>query len=271
MPDTVRGGYLWPDDGREAASSSGPTDDSLNRRSRAEESAGATSSGTDRITSVYERLRELIVSGRLAPGARLVEREIAARLGTSRTPVRSALQRLQQERYVTAPDRGKQIRLVVAPLTIDDARELFDIVGVVEGAAAYRAALLDPPLRARVSAQLVELNDALLRATRDADPDRSDVFELDTGFHRSYVEAGAGPRILALHDVAKPQAERYIRLYISALMNRIGESVREHEVIVEGIRHGDAEATEHAVRVNWRNAADRLSAVIARMGERGTW
>jgi DNA-binding GntR family transcriptional regulator len=61
-------------------------------------------------TAVYERLRGLIVRGQLAPGARLVERDIADRLGTSRTPVRSALQRLQQERYVTVADGGKHAR-----------------------------------------------------------------------------------------------------------------------------------------------------------------
>ena len=48
-----------------------------------------------RPQQVYERLRELIIDGRLAPGARIVETDVAARLGVSRTPVRGALQRLQ--------------------------------------------------------------------------------------------------------------------------------------------------------------------------------
>lgn len=220
---------------------------------------------------VYERLRELIVRGQLAPGARLVEQDIATRLGTSRTPVRSALQRLQQERYVTVPTGGKHARMMVAPLTMDDAQELFEVVGFVEAAAARRAALLGMTTRVRVGTQLAELNAGLQRATQKERPDQNEIFELDTNFHRACVEAGAGPRILALHDVVKPQAERYIRLYISALVDQIADSIREHEVIVDGIRKGDATATEHAVLVNWRNAAERLSEVIARLGERGTW
>jgi DNA-binding GntR family transcriptional regulator len=220
---------------------------------------------------VYARLRELIVCGQLAPGARLVEREIADRLGTSRTPVRSALQRLQQERYVTVADGGKHARLVVAPLTSDDVRELFDIVGGVEAAAGRRAALLPPVQRARISAQLVELNSALLRAAQQARPDLNEVFDLDNLFHRAYVEAAAGPRLLALHDVVKPQAERYCRLYVNALVDQIADSVVEHDVVTAAIREGDADAAEQAILVNWRNAAERFGAVIAKLGERGIW
>jgi DNA-binding GntR family transcriptional regulator len=221
--------------------------------------------------AVYDRLRELIVHGNLAPGARLVERDIATRFDTSRTPVRSALQRLQQERYVVELDGGKHTRLAVAPLTMEDVGEVFELVGVLEAAAARRAALLGPTQRARVSMQLVEMNGALLLAAQQARPDQNEIFELDTAFHRAYVEGGAGERILMLHDVVKPQAERYCRLYISALVDRIADSVREHEVIIGGIRQGDADGTERAVLVNWRNAAERFSEVIATTGERGNW
>jgi len=222
-------------------------------------------------TAVYERLREVIVRGQLAPGARLIERDIALRLGTSRTPVRSALQRLQQERYVTVAGGGKNARLVVAPMTLHDARELFEIVGFVEAAAARRAALLEPVARGELVNRLANLNASLLAAAQQPLPDQNEIFELDTAFHRAYVETGAGERILALHDVVKPQAERYVRLYISALVTRITDSVREHRVITDHVRSGDAEATERAVLVNWRNAADRFSDVIANLGERGTW
>jgi DNA-binding GntR family transcriptional regulator len=237
--------------------------------------AGTASGGTGvqdaPAAAVYERLRDLIVRGQLAPGARLVERDIAARFSTSRTPVRSALQRLQQERYVTVPDGGKHARLVVSPLTTEDVRELFEVVGVLEAAAARRAALLGPGPRAHLSTQLVELNSALLRAAQETRPDQNEIFELDDAFHRAYVEAGAGDRLLALHDTVKPQAERYCRLYISALVDRIADSGREHEVIIEGIRTGDADGTERAVLVNWRNAAERFSTMIANRGELGIW
>lgn len=223
------------------------------------------------INGVYERLRELIVRGQLTPGARLVERDVADRLGTSRTPVRAALQRLQQERYITAPHGSRHARLMVAPLTIEDADELFEIVGGVEAATARRAAQLSRPARVRVTTELNAINASLLRVTQQARPDHNQIFDVDTAFHRTYVVAGAGPRLLALHDMVKPQAERYIRIYISALVDRIADSITEHDAIVEAIRAGDADQAEGAVLNNWRNAAERFSEVIARFGEQGTW
>ena len=64
----------------------------------------------DRVSQAYEEIRDLIVRGRLAPGARIHENEAALRLGSSRTPVRAALQRLQQEGYVTGATPGRVVR-----------------------------------------------------------------------------------------------------------------------------------------------------------------
>jgi DNA-binding GntR family transcriptional regulator len=232
--------------------------------------AGATGRG-ESVARAYDQLRELIVWGRLAPGSRIIESEIAGRLGVSRTPTRSALHRLQQEGYVAALDRAKESRLVVAPLTLDDARELFHIVGQLEGLAARSAADAPPPVRATVVRRLRQLNRELAQAARGTRPDPLRIFDLDTAFHRTYVEGGAGPRLLALHDAIKPQAERYIRLYISSLVDEIATSVEEHNVIIAELEAGDPLAAQQAVDTNWRNAALRLSKVIGVFGERGSW
>jgi DNA-binding GntR family transcriptional regulator len=223
------------------------------------------------IARAYDQIRELIVWGRLSPGSRIVESEIADRLGLSRTPTRSALHRLQQEGYVSVLTRGKERRLIVAPLTQDDARELFHIVGQLEGLAARSAAELPASQRAEVVARLRELNRELAQVARQPRPDPVRIFDLDTAFHRTYVENGAGPRLLALHDAIKPQAERYIRLYISSLVDEIATSVEEHDVIIRHIGEGDPVAARQAVDTNWSNAAVRLSKVIASLGERGSW
>lgn len=228
-------------------------------------------SAEDRTTKAYHQLRELIVHGRLAPGTRIVETELATRLGVSRTPVRAALQRLQQEGYIVAPGTGRQGRPTVSPLTREDARELFAIVGEVEGLAARWAAELGEGERASLVAELRETNESYLELARTPQADSNRLFALDTHFHRRYTEAGAGPRLLALHDAIKPQAERYIRLYITALTEEIATSVQEHGVIVEAIASGDGDAAQHAVQSNWRNAAHRLNRVIRTAGERGRW
>jgi DNA-binding GntR family transcriptional regulator len=224
-----------------------------------------------RPDQVYARLRELIVGGLLAPGSRIVETEIATRLGVSRTPVREALQRLLQEGYVMDTLGSQQSRLTVAPLTRDDVRELLTVVGALEGIAAHHAASSRPEARVALRATLHTANADFHRVGRVSPIDHEALYDADERFHRSIVEAGAGPRLLALYDAVKPQAERYIRMYISMLTDDIRSSVAEHDIIIAAIAEGRRNDAESAVETNWRHAADRLSRVIELTGERGSW
>lgn len=224
-----------------------------------------------RPDQVYARLRDLIVQGSLAPGSRIVETEIAARLGVSRTPVREALQRLQQEGFVMGAPGAQQSRLTVAPLTRDDVHELLDIVGALEGLGAWRAASLDAPARRALAKSLRGLNQEFARAAGTAPMDHGALYDADERLHRGIVEAGVGPRLIALHDAVKPQAERYIRMYISMLTGNIQTSVDEHDAMISAIDEGRAGDAQRAIELNWRHAAERLSKVIEVAGERGSW
>jgi DNA-binding GntR family transcriptional regulator len=225
----------------------------------------------DRPAHVYQALRALIVRGQLAPGTRIVETEIATRLQVSRTPVRGALQRLQQEGYILDSRTPLQSRPTVAPLTSDDARELFLIVAEIEGLAARQAAMLPIAPRATLVANLIAINTRFERAAAAKKQTHDLLYELDERFHRTYVDAAAGVRLRALHDVVKPQAERYERLYVSLLSRSLTTSFIEHAAIARAIKGGDPDVAQRAVQMNWRNAADRLSKVIATVGERGQW
>lgn len=224
-----------------------------------------------RPEQVYARLRDLIVQGLLSPGSRIIETEIATRLGVSRTPVREALQRLQQEGFVTGTPGAQQSRLTVAPLTRADVHELLNVVGALEGLGAFEAATLDEARRRALAGELREINTEFNRAGRRTPPEHSALYDADDRFHRRIVEASAGPRLLALHDSVKPQAERYIRMYISMLTGDIASSVAEHEAITAAIEAGKSAAAQDAIAVNWRHASERLSKVIEVAGERGSW
>lgn len=224
----------------------------------------------DNVTRAYETLRLVIISGQLPPGSPISERIIAARLALSRTPVRSALHRLEQEGFVSASGLGRERRLIVAPLTMDDGREVMFIVGHLEGLAARTAALLPAPRRREIATSLREVNAELAaEARRAGDPDR--FFDLDHEFHSRYVDGVVGPRLLTLHRAIKPQSDRYSRLYASVLLEQLTTSVKEHEKIAGSIAKGDADAAQRAAETNWHNAAERITRIIAKEGERGSW
>ncbi len=221
-------------------------------------------------SSAYQRVRGLIVAGRLAPGAPLVETELSVRLGVSRTPVRAALQRLQQEGFVSASRAGTMLRAVVAPLTAEDMREVFSMAGALESVAARMAAALDPARRQSLADEMERLAETLHVAALSQPPDIVRAHEAHVAFHRAYT-TGAGPRLLAELDVLQPQAERYERVYASAIVHDSDEASREHAAIVGALRGGDADAAERAVVRNWRGSADRYGQVVTILGERGNW
>lgn len=223
----------------------------------------------DHVSRAYAELRRIIVWGQLPPGSRISERIVADRLKLSRTPVRSALHRLEQEGFVASTGVGRERRLIVAPLTMHDGEEVFTIVGHLEGLAARTAAELPAQRRKALVLQLRAVNAVLATQVKKGNATR--FFDLDIEFHRLYVEEVVGPRLLALHRAIKPQSERYIRLYVSVLLDQIATSVREHERIAASIARGDPDAAQQAVETNWRNAAERLTQLIAQHGERGTW
>ena len=88
---------------------------------------------------------------------------------------------------------------------------------------------------------LIRINQGFRRAARQR-ADFNRLYESDEEFHRKYVEAGAGPRLRALHEAVKPQAERYIRMYVSLLAREASVSAGEHQAIISdsGTRRGRA-------------------------------
>jgi DNA-binding GntR family transcriptional regulator len=220
---------------------------------------------------VFTEIRDMIVRGKLAPGTWIIEADLADRLGYSRTPVRGALHWLQREGYVVASGNTAKSRMSVAPLTKEDAQELYSIIGHIEGLGARLTAQTPQAARTKLIRKLKELNQGLaeLAAAKRREPNR--IFDLDMEFHRTIVEASAGPRLLELHRSTQPQAERYWRLYASAILDELGTSVTEHDEIIDAVSKGDADAAERGIQLNWENGADRLSKVIDTLGERGSW
>jgi len=204
-------------------------------------------------------MRALIVTGRVAPGTRLVETELARRLAVSRTPVREAIRRLAHEGLARVVGRGAKTQIAVAPATVADLIDLFSIIGALEGLAGRGAERLSKTERRELAAELAELNstfDSLARA-RPRDYDR--FFAAHDAFHARFVERCATERLRQLIDAVRPQVKRYELLYATAVGRDFSESLREHQAIISAFRSGTAGNVENAIRINWSNSARRLS------------
>jgi len=221
--------------------------------------------------AAYEQIREMILKGSLAPGARIMESELAEHIGMSRTPVRSALHRLQQVGYVRALDGGKKAKLIVAPLTKEDAREIYHIVGVLDGLAAWHAAQLPDKPRHALTDRMTKINDTVGELGASPKPEHQRLFELHGTFHDVVHEAVAAPRLKALHGTTKPQADRYRRIYSSGDFGQQIRSVKEHKRIIQAVSAGDPNESLCRTQEHWMAAADRLCDIIEILGERGNW
>jgi DNA-binding GntR family transcriptional regulator len=233
--------------------------------------ANAAGESRDLVSHAYEQLKRLIVLGRLSPGSRIIESDLATRLGVSRTPVRSALQRLQQEGYVQGLEGGKHARLMVAPLTEEDGRELLNLLGSLEALGARWVASLASAERQGLAADLRELNRRFEEVLQHDAPDPDEVFRVHTLFHTRHLQLIRAPRLLAMHASVGPQAERYRRVYITSAPRGFQGEVEQHEHIIRSIERGDPDAAQLAVQQNWEQTAERLGQIIGRMGARGHW
>jgi DNA-binding GntR family transcriptional regulator len=214
-----------------------------------------------RADFVYESLRDAIWDGRIAKGERVREEEVARNLGVSRTPVREALQRLQQRRLlVLGSGRG----LVVAELSQHQVVELYAMRQILEGSAARFAAqhATEPEI-----AILYRLQQEL----RDSDQDAPVLVNLNRRFHRAIYEAAHNQYLIQTLELL---LDSFALLHSATFRkpNRRQASDEEHRRIVAAIEARDpdqaeASAREHiaqAQRTRFENAAIDASRSFAR-------
>jgi len=213
----------------------------------------------------YSDLSTRIVRGELAPGARVSEDSLAELLGVSRTPVREAMRRLQREGLLAADGGGARPRVVVAPLSAGEARELYAYVGAIEGEMARAIAAAPAAERRRLADELRQRDERFrdAAARRRRSPDR--LFALHDAFHTAIREASGGQVAMELLALLRPRLERY-QWFQGPLVQLAGLTFSpthaEHAAIVRAARSGSADDIERAVRTNWRNAGARFAEAL---------
>ena len=214
----------------------------------------------DLVDQVYRALLDAISDGSLAPGARLTQEDIAARLAVSRQPVLQALRLLKKEGLVLdAPGRG----VLVAPLDAAWIAQVYEVRGALDALAARlaaeRRAVLDP--------KLVETGRRVARGKNI-----QAMIDADLAFHNAVYAASGNPLVAQsaqLHWV-------HLRRVMGAVLQhaRQREAIwDEHEAIVRAIARGDAERATRLIDHHGRRASENLLArlpdILDRQAQKG--
>jgi DNA-binding GntR family transcriptional regulator len=199
----------------------------------------------------YQALRDAIVSGELLPSERLVEEDLARRLGVGRGAVRMALVRLEHDGLVERErNRGARVRRVSEA----EAVEILEVRAALETLAAPKAAQRATPKDVR------ELR-AILREM-GAKRERGDlmaVSDANARLHRRIVEISGHRTVSRVSGMLISQIVRF--QYRTVLLpGRPDRSHREHAAIVDAIAAGDAEGAERAMRRHLSHVAEALRA-----------
>ena len=211
-------------------------------RTETEDSTGGSLQGQ----GAYWRLLEEIRAGKLQPGARLTETDLALRLSISRTPVREAIRRLEADGLVAHQPR---IGAVVRTLDYAEVMELYEMRSVLEGTAARMAARSASDVEL---AELAALNDEMAAAGSDGPR----LAALNRRFHLTLIDA-ARNRYL----VKAVQAVHKTMLILGPTTleeeGRATEAVREHAAILQALSARDGATAETAMRAHM-DAAHRV-------------
>lgn len=211
----------------------------------------------------YRRIKASIVEGEFAAGEKILEPELALRLGMSRTPVHEALVRLQDEGWIElVPRRGMR----VAPLSVRDIREITEVLACLEVEAAERAAARRLP-----ADDLAALDEAIASMDRALEAQDLDQWnEADFRFHRLLIEASGNRHLVDTAHRFLEKANRYRSLTTAHRVPPVYSNVN-HAAVVEAIRRGDPQTAVEIHRAHKRRWLRELNDILARLGlETGT-
>jgi DNA-binding GntR family transcriptional regulator len=197
---------------------------------------------------VYDRVRDLIVTGELEPGRQLRDADIAQELGVSRTPVREALRRLEDEGLVEM-SASRWTR--VAELDVTEAERLYPIMWTLENLAIS----LTESIESEHLARLREANDRLLRALKAHDGVAAS--QADADFHELIAQASGNQE---LHRLIRDLKNRLRRLEIFYFGSNVlaKRSHTEHQAIIAALDQGNLVDAARISEQNWRGSLDRL-------------
>ena len=195
---------------------------------------------------IYLILKEEIIQGELAQGAKVSERSLAERFETSRIPLRDAVQRLIAEGFMTSDTRRGTMVTTIRPRDLD---ELWDVRESLEVMAARLAA-------ERCDAEGRKLLRSRIKAARVAlaKGDDREVVRANAAFHEAVIDVADNE---LLRSVMVPLNDKIRWVFGAYLARPLDQLVAEHAALYELIVSGDSEAIRKAAYVHVREGRER--------------
>jgi len=205
---------------------------------------------------VYDKLENDIIVGVYPRGEILTELKLVEQMGVSRTPIREALRRLEQERLIADSGKGS----VVLGITDEDLEDIMNIRQRVEGLAAYYAATnMTPESKAELS-NLVDLQDFYFSK---GDLDR--LRKVDDEFHDAICRLSGRTVIKDTLIPLHRKTRRYRRIALDN-KERVTCSLKEHRAIYDAIISGQAELAMERISQHIENAKEHMLGKVSNHG-----
>lgn len=200
-----------------------------------------------------EELKTAVITGKLAPGERLSEEQLAYSLNVGRVPLHEALRRLEAEGYVSfLPNH----QIAVSRPTVEELREYYTIASVLEGLAARLAV---ERARPEELSRLRELHQLLREAYKKKDLGR--YFEANSNFHHFIAEIAGNERLYHLIEQLRHEIQK-TRILSLHLPQRLDYSMREHGQILDAFLKKNPELAEAAVVKHLQNQMEALKKML---------
>lgn len=202
--------------------------------------------------SPYDRIKQAIADGELPPGSPLVETALAEWCAVSRTPIREALTRLEQDGLVARSDRG----LIVRERSHDEVLDIYEVRIVLESTVARTAA-------ARRSAiDLIHLRRAAKAMAEVQEGDEEEMSASNRAFHRTMWAASHNESLFDLLDRLEFHIARYPHTTLSQ-PGRWKEAQEEHAEILAAVEAQDMAKAEELARIHFTKARDLRLEILA--------
>ena len=197
-------------------------------------------------SDVYEQILNAILSGHIAPGERIVQEKIAAEINVSRTPVREALLRLEQEGILEISGRsGFTIRQI-------NATEVGQIYQAREAVEGYAARLVS---EAANPAQYLRIGKVILREEKLSSQNVEDYFHANKRIHRAIVEETGNRYMMEQFDGIWNRSISF-RLFAAIDTVNLTKSLAEHHVLLDAIKSGTPDQAQRAMILHIRDGLD---------------